>query len=156
MYETTFYQYIQYYFFAYLNLSKEFLLENKYLCISFFVNYTFLYFLYCNYLYYIKIIPVPDTENLKNENIRLEKLVSQINTLCNNLQTENTILRDSIKQQDNDNNKIKVELGETQTKLENLKTRLYDCAEYLKNHGYNDSIQYMTEYLFSFKKRKRS
>jgi hypothetical protein len=159
----------------YLETVQEFYKENTYLCMAFFVNYTFLYFLY---VYYIKNLP-KDIENnlryftnlsgeLSTRNIYIENMLNELNVLCNDLSLENTKLSEAVKNGDLENQSLKREKNEskflidklreklfvTEKNVKELKTVITNLDTFFKNGDEYNAGMYLSDFLTPRKKRK--
>lgn len=121
---------IIHYFLLYLDLVQEFYLENKYLCIGFFVNYTFLYFLYYTHLYYINNIPNDIEEKLKynkelvSRNSYLENMIRNVNSICSNLSYENSKFEEEVKSLCQNNKTLSKEKEEIYSRNDTLNKKI--------------------------------
>ena len=162
----------------YFEIVQDFYNENTYLCISFFVNYTFLYFLYCSYVYYRKNFPkdIEDnllyftnlSEQLSTRNLYLDDMLNEVNVLSTNLTTENNKLLDTIKKQESDLNLLKKENSESKFLIDKLRQKLFITEKnvkelksvvdnldiLLKNGDEQGASVYLSDFLSPNKKRK--
>jgi len=162
----------------YFEIVQDFYNENTYLCIAFFVNYTFLYFLYYSYVYYRKNFPknIEDnllyftnlSEQLSTRNLYIENMLNELNVLSDNLTTENNKLLETIKKQETDLNLLKKENSESKFLIDKLRQKLFVTERYakelksivdnldilLKNGDDHGASVYLSDFLSQSKKRK--
>jgi hypothetical protein len=160
--------YIVYYLSMYLKLIQDFYIQNTYLCIGFFVNYTFLYLLYYTYLYYVNNIPkdIEQKLNLNKElltrNSFLENIIKNVNSNCLNLTFENSnfqqqleILSKEKQQIYDENNKLIEKISHCENNIKYFQNVLYDIEMYLVEHNDVSTVKrYLLNTLKPSKKRK--
>jgi len=158
----------------YFEIVQDFYNENTYLCISFFINYTFLYFLYCSYVYYRKNIPrniesklsyfTNLSDTLSTRNLYLDNMLNEINLSCNNLSDENNQLIETVKKQQTELNRLIKENSDfkisteklffAERNVKELKSLIDNLDILLRNGDSQGASVYLSDFLSPNKKRK--